>query len=149
MNVLIAGGSGFIGRALCGRLIEKGHRVRVASRTPEKRGGLPVDVDWIELPKEREAWMGALTDCHAVVNLAGAPIADGRWSEDRKALILSSRVETTRGIATACATMAKPPGVLISASAVGYYGDHGDEIGRELKLVDEQNDPISISAPLR
>jgi uncharacterized protein (TIGR01777 family) len=67
----------------------------------------------------------------AVINLAGAPIAEGRWTEERKKLLRVSRVDTTRGIVAAIFRMDSRPRVLISASAIGYYGDRGDEVLEE------------------
>src|SRR5207253_10328586 len=64
---------------------------------------------------------------YAVVNLAGASIADGRWTTQRKELLCSSRIETTRALVGALAKMNARPSVLVSASAIGYYGDRGDE----------------------
>jgi uncharacterized protein (TIGR01777 family) len=70
----------------------------------------------------------AADNTDAVVNLAGAPIADGRWSEDRKEVLRNTRVATTRGLVVALGKMRPRPKVLVSASASGYYGNRGDEI---------------------
>ena len=74
---------------------------------------------------------GAAVGADAVVNLAGAPIADGRWTEKRKQGLRISRIETTRSLVNALSRMAARPRVLVSASAVGYYGNRGEEILRE------------------
>jgi hypothetical protein len=67
----------------------------------------------------------------AVINLAGAPVVGGRWTKERKELLRSSRVDTTRGLVSAIAKMEKKPRVLISASAIGYYGNRGEELVSE------------------
>lgn len=106
MNVAITGASGFIGRAVAQNLQSSGHIVRAISL----RGGLPA---------------GALAGVNAVVHLAGEPVAQ-RWTEAARDKILRSRVEGTRALVAAM--RGQPPQVLISASAVGYYGSRGDEI---------------------
>ncbi|WP_136248687.1 TIGR01777 family oxidoreductase [Halomonas borealis] len=122
MRILISGGSGFVGEALCRRLIAGGHRVQVVSRHPEQaRIRLPegVDVrhsalDFVDRPPQ------------ALVNLAGEPIAGKRWSEAQKARLLESRLEATRDLVRLCeqleATQGHAPAVMVSASAMGYYG---------------------------
>jgi uncharacterized protein (TIGR01777 family) len=88
-------------------------------------------------PTRPGPWQAAVSGCDAVVNLAGAPIVDPphRWTDDRKRLIRMSRLDTTRGVVDAMRGAAAPPRVLVSASAVGYYGSRGD---REL---DETSPP--------
>ncbi len=106
MNVAITGASGFIGRAVAENLRSSGHIVRAVSL----RGGLAP---------------GALAGINAVVHLAGEPVAQ-RWTAAAREKIISSRVEGTRTLVAAMRD--QPPQVLISASAVGYYGSRGDEI---------------------
>src|SRR6476646_1185927 len=106
MNVAITGASGFIGRAVAGHLRNSGHTVRAISL----RATLPPD---------------ALAGSNAVIHLAGEPVAQ-RWTAAARDQILRSRVEGTRALVAAM--RAQPPQVLISASAVGYYGSRGDEI---------------------
>ena len=118
MRVLVTGGTGFIGGAVCHALRGAGHAVTVVSREPGQVSGDAVR--WDAVPQ-------AIRTAGAVVNLAGESIAGGRWSAARKAAILQSRVEATRAVVDA-ARAAKPrPGILISASALGYYGARGDE----------------------
>ncbi len=118
MRVLVTGGTGFIGGAVCHALRGAGHAVTVVSREPGEVSGDAVR--WDAVPQ-------AIRTADAVVNLAGESIAGGRWSAARKAAILQSRVEATRAVVDA-ARAAKPrPGILISASALGYYGARGDE----------------------
>jgi len=118
VRVLVTGGTGFIGGAVCHALRGAGHAVTVVSREPGQVSGDAVR--WDAVPQ-------AIRTADAVVNLAGESIASGRWSAARKAAILQSRVEATRAVVDA-ARAAKPrPRILISASAVGYYGARGDE----------------------
>src|SRR5216684_895207 len=128
MKILITGSSGLVGTALGSALARAGHTVCRLVR-PESAAG--------EGPKEgfAVAWNpatgelgGAGVGADAVVNLAGASIADGRWTAGRKALLRSSRIDTTRALVGALAKMNARPGVLVSASAIGIYGNRGDEV---------------------
>ena len=113
MRVLVTGASGFIGTALCKALLKRGDQVVawVHRSEPEVAGIERVDLlDQVEGPID------------AVVNLAGAPIADSRWSASRKALLLSSRLETTQALVAWMAEQAEPPKTLVSGSAIGFYG---------------------------
>lgn len=130
MKVLVAGGTGFIGRALTGALGADGHAVRVLTRRPE-RGGANA-VRWN--PAAGEVDRAGLAWADAVVNLAGATIAR-RWTPLIKREIRESRVDATTFLAVALAALPRPPRVFVSASAIGYYGDRGDE------LVDESSAP--------
>ena len=123
MMIVVAGGSGFLGRRLAIRLAADGHTVRILTRRPATS---PDAITWNPngfpgaLPAQLEG-----TD--AVINLAGENLAGGRWTAKRKEVLLSSRVLPTRTLAHAIAACAKPPRVFISGSGVGYYGPHGDE----------------------
>lgn len=121
MNILITGGSGFIGKSLCAALVEAGHTPLVVSRSPEQtRRQLPDAV------VVRSSVAKFAEDAPAaIVNLAGEPIAEGRWTDKKKRALLESRVSITRELVQLCATQASPPSVLVSASALGYYGDQG------------------------
>lgn len=127
MRVLVTGGTGFVGRRLCAELHEAGHELLVASRSPERaRGVLPAGtdvrpqvLDFLDRPPE------------AVVNLAGEPIAGKRWSEAQKQRLVDSRIETTQAVVELCSRLEQPPQVLVSASAMGYYGDQGDRVVTE------------------
>src|SRR5579871_2853157 len=127
MRVLVSGATGFIGGALVARLEVAGatvHRLVRGDPGPGDAGwgprpGGPIDVSG--LPG------GTLDGLDAVVHLAGAPIADGRWNPVHRDEIRSSRVGTTVRLAEALAAAGTPPKVLVSGSAVGYYGNCGDE----------------------
>jgi uncharacterized protein (TIGR01777 family) len=116
MRVLVAGGTGFVGGALRRSLRGAGHTVLVVTRTPHGEG----DVGWDQLGD-------VVSKVEAVVNLAGEPIAGGRWTSERKAAIRDSRVQGTRRLVEALDAAARRPRVLVNASAIGWYGDRGDE----------------------
>jgi len=123
MKVLVSGSSGFIGRALVEGLLRRGDEVvRLVRRVPEN----PNEIRWD--PAGGRLDPPVLEDADAVVNLSGANIAAGRWTVKRKSVLRSSRLETTGLLVRTMTTMRRPPPVLINASAVGIYGDRGDEI---------------------
>jgi hypothetical protein len=121
MKVVIAGGSGLVGRALTRSLLKRGDEVVILSRTPasvrEGRG-----VAW---GSASDAWTRELRDAAAVVNLAGAGIADKRWTEARKREIRDSRVDATRALADAMLAAPDRSRAFLSASAIGYYAIGG------------------------
>jgi len=123
MIVVLAGGSGFLGTRLRAHLERGGHRVFNLTRSP--RPDRPGDLPW-----QPDGSPGRLTDhlegIDAIVNLAGENIAGAFWSEARKVKLRESRLLATRTIVRAIAACERPPKVLISGSAVGYYGPHGD-----------------------
>lgn len=123
-RVVIAGGTGFIGRRLAAVLGGTGHDVVILSRSPERPPVGPVRfAHWSGRPGDADAsWPSAIEGARAVVNLCGAPIGGPRWSAARKAELLSSRVEPTRTLIEAVNAAARPPSVFVQASGVGYYG---------------------------
>jgi uncharacterized protein (TIGR01777 family) len=127
MKILVTGSSGLVGTALVSALAQAGHTVCRLLR-PQSAGGEGAKegfaVAWNPATGELG---GAGVGADAVVNLAGASIADGRWSTQRKELLRSSRIDTTRALVAALAKMNARPSVLVSASAIGYYGNRGDE----------------------
>ena len=115
MNLLITGGTGFIGSVLCSRLLEDKHHIVVLSRHPEK----------IKAPVQGIRELGQLKDnviIDIVINLAGEPIADKRWSNQQKQRILSSRLDTTQELIKYFKRIEHKPKLFISGSAIGYYG---------------------------
>ncbi len=124
MRVFVTGASGLIGRALCAALLERGDVAMALTRKAGAdlpRGAAPVVGD----PAVTGPWLEALGRADAVVHLAGEPVAGGRWTAERKARITASRLDSTKLVADAIA--AGGPRVLVQGSAVGFYGDRGEE----------------------
>ncbi len=124
-TVLVAGGSGFIGSRLVERLQAEGHRVRLLTRTPRAEhhfGWNPADGQI-----DDEAVRGA----DVVINLAGAGIAEKRWTPERKKLIISSRVDSARVLGQAFRRLQHLPQAYLAASAIGYYGNSGERLMTE------------------
>jgi hypothetical protein len=129
MKIVIAGGSGFLGRALSGRLVADGHQVLVLTRgagSSKPWDGARSTATWVPDGTVGD-WASALEGADVALNLAGASIGDARWTKERKALILDSRIDATRSLVAAIGGLGKPPAVLVSSSAQGYYGDRRDE----------------------
>ena len=133
MRVFLTGATGLIGRALSASLLQDGHEVVALSRraSPGRlpSGFLAVQGD----PSVPGGWQEELSRCDACVNLAGEPVAAGRWTDERRKRIRDSRVLATRNVAAVFA--GGGPSVLVSGSAIGYYGPSGDEV------VDESSPP--------
>lgn len=126
MDIVVTGATGFIGSALCARLGRDGHRVTALVRDPARAGArLGASLACVALADEL-AVGAALARCEAVVNLAGEPILDKRWSAARKQVLLESRRVVTERLVAHLARRAPSSVVLVSASAVGYYGDGGE-----------------------
>lgn len=129
MRVVITGGTGLIGQALVENLHED-YEVVVLSRSPEKyKGDMPSGVKLVEYDADTaDGWVDQVDGAFAIVNLAGAGIADKRWSDERKQVILDSRVDVGHAVTEAIRRAENKPKVLIQSSAVGIYGDRADEI---------------------
>ncbi len=131
MRVLITGATGFVGRPLVHRLLERGHEVVVLSRDASRAmTSLPVRCEcrtWD--PESGRISAGAVQGCNAIVHLAGEGVADKSWSPERKKEILDSRVQSTRALLSALRALppSSRPQALVAASAIGFYGDRGDE----------------------
>ena len=128
MRVLLTGGTGLIGRHLISRLLTLGHTVCVVTRSPEKARQM--------LDARVEIWPGlqnvsTLDGVDAVVNLAGEPIADKRWTHAQKQKLCDSRWAITQRLSELIQASETPPAVLISGSATGYYGDLGEVVVTE------------------
>ena len=125
MNIVVTGGTGFIGHALVEELARAGHDVVVLSRRPHSAAQPQVRyVEWDA--RSVGPWHEAVAAADAVVNLAGEPIAEGRWTTARKRILVESRILSTRLLVDAIATRPRPLPVLISASGIGYYGPQDD-----------------------
>jgi uncharacterized protein (TIGR01777 family) len=121
MRVLVTGASGLIGSALMQALRSDGHDAVALVRRPASGNR---EAQWNPSAVEAAPFEGA----DAVVHLAGESIASGRWTADRKKKILDSRVDGTRNLAQSMVAAARRPRILISASAIGFYGDRADEV---------------------
>jgi hypothetical protein len=130
MQIVVTGGTGFIGRPLCASLSQEGHRVTLLTRRKEEAqrlfGSAVTAVEWNGT--ETGAWEQSLEEADAVINLAGAPIADARWTDARKRLLTLSRVLTTRLLVAALSRRSSKPRMLINASGIGYYGACDDRV---------------------
>jgi uncharacterized protein len=130
VDVAVTGSHGFVGSALVPALTRAGHRpMRLVRGQPEGAD----ELGWN--PDAGTIDAAGLEGIGGVVHLAGAGIGDKRWTDDRKRLILESRTKGTDLLARTLAVLSRPPSVLVSASAIGYYGDRGDE------PLDEQSAP--------
>ena len=128
MRVLVTGATGFIGRALIPRLRRDGHAVVAWARSEARaRSLLGADVEIVPTGSGPDALVHALEQCDAVVNLAGEPLMGSCWTAARRKTLADSRVKLTEDLVRAMARATARPRVLISGSAVGYYGDRGDE----------------------
>ena len=128
MNVIIAGATGFIGSELVSFLRGKGHAVTAIVRNPEKAAEqLGAGVSILAFGQSDDDLASAFEDADVIVNLTGRPLAPVRWSDSKKREFYDSRVGVTERLVSIMENCELPPAVLISASAVGYYGDRGDE----------------------
>jgi uncharacterized protein len=139
VKILIAGGSGFIGRRLSASLVKDGHEVVILTRgqrrafppplAGEGQGGGLRYVTW-DARSANGDWVNELSEAQAVVNLAGASIGSWPWTRQRMAELLSSRLSATAALVRALerTPAGRRPAVLVSASGIDYYGDRGDEV---------------------
>jgi len=125
MRIVLAGATGFLGGLLRQRLGTT-HELVLLTRRPRGTGG-ETEVAW-HPDGTAGPWAHAIDGADAVVNLAGEPLVGQRWSPTRKAALVASRIEPTRSLVVAIDRASARPRVLLSASAVGYYGPHGDEV---------------------
>jgi uncharacterized protein len=135
VEIAITGSSGLIGRALVARLHQEGHRVARVVRPQSAPAGDVIRWD----PERGTIDAGAFEGLDAVVHLAGAGIGDRRWTDAQKRLVLESRTRPTALLAETLAGLTRPPGVLVSGSAIGWYGNRADEV------LTEQSAPPSPS----
>lgn len=130
LSIILTGATGLLGRTLLDALHSRGERITILSRNPVRAGETaPRDTRvLLWAPGVHGEWKSAIDGADVVIHLAGEPIAAGRWTAERKRLIRESRVHGTRDIVTAIEAATTKPRLLLSASAVGYYGDTGDHV---------------------
>jgi len=127
MKIAVTGATGFVGAKLVARLIDESHDVKVLTRSVEKARKTFAAPKFKSLeyvaykPTETGAWQDEISGCDGVINLAGEPISE-RWSADRKTRIMDSRKLGTQRLVEAISQAAQKPSVLVSTSAIGYYG---------------------------
>ncbi|RAI94938.1 TIGR01777 family oxidoreductase [Algoriphagus yeomjeoni] len=131
-NILISGGSGLIGQKITQLLELKGYSVAWLSRSKQKQKSFLWDLDKQTIETEAVEW------ADAIIHLAGAGVADKRWTDERKKLILDSRIDSSKLLYTAVENATEKPNTFISASAVGYYG-----FNTGTSLMDEMHEPGS------
>ena len=129
MKILVTGATGFIGKELVKKLDEKGHDIVVLTRNKETaRFHIPIYCEVHEWdPEKKPLPTNSLKDIDAVINLAGENIASSFWTENQKNKLMSSRIMSARRIVQSMGAMNEKPKVFLSASAIGFYGDRGDE----------------------
>jgi uncharacterized protein (TIGR01777 family) len=131
MQIVISGATGFVGQALVRRLERDSHHIKALSRNPDRaREALGSAVETVDL-NDDNALRKAIDGADVVVNLAGENVSGGRWTQARKKRLWDSRVVVTERIVSAMEESQMTPSVLISASAVGIYGDTGDAVASE------------------
>jgi uncharacterized protein (TIGR01777 family) len=129
MRILVSGSTGFLGTALVETLETQGHSiarlVRPGTSQKNASGGRASAIPWDPVAGQFDA--AGAEGADALIHLAGASIAGGRWNASRKALLRTSRIDATRHLIGALAKLQRPPRVIVAASAIGYYGNRGDE----------------------
>jgi len=125
MKILITGGTGFIGQSLCPALLSAGHSITILSRYPNK-----VPSIFSEQVQQLNSLRHLSDNDHfdAIINFAGAPIFASRWTDERKKVLLESRIDTTHQLIKFIEQAKTKPSVFLSGSAIGFYGDQGDTI---------------------
>lgn len=131
MKIVIAGGTGFLGLPLTASLLAGSHRVVVLTRHEQARVAPGAKAVLWDQSTTRQGWSKEIDGADVVINLAGEPIGDHRWSAAQKQRIEDSRINATRHLVAAIANAKQPPAVFVSGSAVGFYGPCGDEFVTE------------------
>ncbi|HNV86492.1 MAG TPA: TIGR01777 family oxidoreductase [Candidatus Omnitrophota bacterium] len=127
MKLVLTGGTGFIGQALAQALLQERHDLTVLTHQPPKASASGSRLSYLHWnPDQKGAWEDVIGSAEGIINLAGEPVAT-RWTTRKKDGILGSRVETTRAIVRAMGDAQNSVKILINASAVGYYGDCGNQ----------------------
>src|SRR5713101_3496841 len=126
MKIVVAGGTGFLGKPLVDALAASGHEIVVLTRQPAASSGLVRYVVW-DPGDAAGDWSSAIDGADVLVNLAGENLADKRWTSAYKAVLRESRILSTRSLVAAVRRATRKPSVFLNGSAMGYYGATGDE----------------------
>jgi uncharacterized protein (TIGR01777 family) len=127
MKIFMTGGTGFVGTTLTEKLTQEKHQVTILTRALSESRALPQGATYVEGdPTEKGAWQESVAEHEVIINLAGASIFR-RWSETAKEIIRDSRIYTTQNLVEALAARKEKETLLLSTSAIGYYGLHEDE----------------------
>jgi len=145
MQVLLTGGTGFIGSAVVQALLADGHVPVILTRRRARPAGWPTDARFVSwqgapTPIPAEAFAGT----QALINLAGASIGSARWTARRKDILFASRIATTRALVAGITALETKPDVVISASAVGYYGSYPDDDREFTEAAPPGNDFLAV-----
>ena len=133
MQLLLTGCTGFIGKELIPLLIKEGHKLTILSRQSKENLKTIANISNVKIiqmnPSESSSWnneeiQNSLKSCEGVINLAGEPIAEKRWTEEHCKKITNSRLKTTKNLINNLLNLKKSPKILINASAIGFYGSH-------------------------
>ncbi|NJK81962.1 MAG: TIGR01777 family protein [Chloroflexaceae bacterium] len=129
-RIVVTGATGTIGSRLSAALVQRGYQVTVFSRRPDKAVQIvPSATNYVGwTPEPHPGWVKHLEGAYGVVHLAGAPIYGKRWDDNYKNEIYNSRVQSTKGLVEAMASVEQKPRVFVCGSGVGYYGDGGDKV---------------------
>lgn len=131
MRLVVTGATGFIGTALCAALLEHGHALTLFTRGSPRNANTGTK-RWLHwTPGTLRDWDASIDGVDGVINLAGEPIAEKKWSHTQRRRIEKSRIDATQCLVQACAKAKQRPQFLLNASAVGYYGPRGDDIVTE------------------
>lgn len=133
MKVIITGGTGLVGTELTADLIRDGHEVIILSRAPETYGKKQLQGIRVEKwdAKTADGWGHLADGADVIVNLAGANVGEGRWTPERKKIIIDSRVNAGKAVVEAVSKARQKPALVIQSSGVDYYGVHGEEMINE------------------
>ena len=138
-RIIIAGGTGFVGKKLCQKFINENHEVIVLTRQPIQQHNETSHLRYKQWGNNSKDWFDCIDGADAVINLAGASVAQ-RWTSDHKRRIFDSRVHGTNALSTAIIEAKNPPAFFFSASAIGYYGNCGDTALNEESPGGQTND---------
>tara|TARA_Y100001968_G_scaffold172279_1_gene157653 strand:- start:338 stop:1267 length:930 start_codon:yes stop_codon:yes gene_type:complete len=140
MKLLLTGCTGFIGKELVPLLLKEGHSITLISRQSKEKLRIKSNDSSLKIitinPAESSDWdqeeiQNSLLSCEGIINLAGEPIAEKRWTDDHREEIRNSRLETTKNLIQNLCNLKKTPKVFISASAIGFYGSHSQTVFSE------------------